>query len=403
MPDLRHRVDIPFEPTGRRGAGCAESRVMNGISAGSLSRRSFLAQAAALAAAGSLARPALGGTGQGIPPVDATFLFVADVHACRMASGLSPNCQQEGKTDAALLRSVAALNAIGEKDWPAEINGIGTGLRSAGSRIGTPLGLVVGGDMTDDGGGQVTQPSEGTQLLQFSQRYQQGVGPDRVHMPVYVGLGNHDLDQNGPPQHVDWYRREMRDYVEINHRAGVFFKPPVPATSYDVDTDCYSWDWGGLHLVQTHRFAGDAGHGAVSSLPWLERDLATYAADRRPVILYQHYGWDVFSTERWNAAKSTFDDDGTGPPHWWSEADRQALLAALKGYNVVGIFHGHQHETPMIYRRDGLDLFKPKAAYMGGFALARVTSDSMDVVLGEATGDNGEVAFTNAFSKRLSF
>ncbi|TIX99503.1 MAG: metallophosphoesterase, partial [Mesorhizobium sp.] len=41
--------------------------------------------------------------------------------------------------------------------------------------------------------------------------------------------------------------------------------------------------------------------------------------------------------------------------------------------------------------------------YMGGFALARVTSDSMDVVLGEATGDNGEVAFTNAFSKRLSF
>lgn len=376
---------------------------MNRISAGSLSRRSFLAQAAAFAAAGALVRPALGGTGQGIPPVDATFLFVADVHACRMASGLSPNCQQEGKTDAALLRSVAALNAIGEKDWPAEINGIATGLRPAGSRIGTPLGLVVGGDMTDDGGGQVTQPSEGTQLVQFSQRYQQGVGPDRVHMPVYVGLGNHDLDQNGPPQHVDWYRREMRDHVEVNHRAGVFFKPPVPVTDYDVDTDCYSWDWGGLHLVQTHRFAGDSGHGAVSGLPWLEQDLATYAADRRPVILYQHYGWDVFSTERWNAAKGTFDDDGTGPPHWWSEADRQALLAALKGYNVIGIFHGHQHETPMIYRRDGLNLFKPKAVYMGGFALARVTSDSMDVVLGEATGDNGEVAFTNAFSKRLSF
>ncbi|RWB26813.1 MAG: metallophosphoesterase [Mesorhizobium sp.] len=402
MPDLRHRVDIPFEPTGRRGAGCAESRVMNRISAGSLSRRSFLAQAAAFAAAGALVRPAFGGTGQGIPPVDATFLFVADVHACRMASGLSPNCQQEGKTDAALLRSVAALNAIGEKDWPAEINGIATGLRSAGSRIGTPLGLVVGGDMTDDGGGQVTQPSEGTQLLQFSQRYQQGVGPDRVHVPVFVGLGNHDLDQNGPPQHVDWYRREMRDYVEVNHRAGVFFKPPVPVTDYDVDTDCYSWDWGGLHLVQTHRFVGDTGHGAVSGLPWLKQDLAAHAADGRPVILFQHYGWDIFSIERWDAAKGTFDDDGTGAPHWWSEADRQALLAALKGYNVIAIFHGHQHETPMMYRSDGLDLFKPKAAYMGGFAVARVTSDSMDIVLGEAVDDHGEVAFTNAFSKSLN-
>ncbi|WP_165848767.1 metallophosphoesterase [Mesorhizobium delmotii] len=375
---------------------------MNRIAAGSLSRRSFLARAAGFAAAGALARPALGQTGQRVPPVDATFLFVADVHACRMASGLSPNCQQEGKTDAALLRSVAALNGVGEKEWPAEINGIATGLRSAGSRIGTPLGLVVGGDMTDDGGGQVTQPSEGTQLLQFSQRYQQGVGPDRVHVPVYVGLGNHDLDQNGPPNHVDWYRREMRDYVEVNHRAGVFFKPPVPVTDYDVDTDCYSWDWGGLHLVQTHRFAGDTGHGAVSGLPWLKQDLAAHAAGGRPVILFQHYGWDVFSIERWDAAKGTFDDDGTGAPHWWSEADRQALLAALKSYNVIGIFHGHQHEIPMIYRSDGLDLIKPKAAYMGGFALARVTSDSLEVVLGQAIGDHGEVAFTNAFSKSLN-
>ncbi|RWO92139.1 MAG: metallophosphoesterase [Mesorhizobium sp.] len=402
MPDLRQRVDIPFAATGRRG-GCAEFHAMNRISAGSLSRRRFLTQGAGLAAAGVLARPALGQTGQRIAPVDATFLFVADVHACRMASGLSPNCQQEGKTDAALLRSVAALNAIGEKHWPAEINGIATSLRSAGSRIGTPLGLVVGGDMTDDGGGQVIQPSEGTQLLQFSQRYQQGVGPDRVHVPVHVGLGNHDLDQNGPPNHVDWYRREMRDYVEVNHRAGVFFKPPVPVTSYDIDTDCYSWDWGGLHLVQTHRFAGDTGHGAVSGLPWLKQDLATYAADGRPVILFQHYGWDVFSIERWDAAKGTFDDEGAGAPHWWSEADRQALLAALRGYNVIGIFHGHQHETAMIYRGDGLDLFKPKAAYMGGFALARVSGDSMDVALGEAVGDHGEVAFTNAFSKSLNF
>ncbi|RWC38171.1 MAG: metallophosphoesterase [Mesorhizobium sp.] len=367
----------------------------------SISRRNLLKQMMGFAAAGALSRPAFSQTGQRVQSIDATFLFIADVHACRMANGLSPNCLQEGKTDAALLRNVAALNGLGDKDWPAEIDGVATGLRSAG-RIGTPLGLVVGGDMTDDGGGQITQPSEGTQLLQFSQRYQQGVGPDRVHMPVYVGLGNHDLDQNGPPHHVDWYRRELRDYVEVNHRAGVFFKPPVPATDYDIDTDCYSWDWGGLHLIQTHRFAGDTGHGAESSLPWLKQDLATYAADGRPVILFQHYGWDIFSIERWDAAKKSYDDDGAGAPHWWSEADRQALLAALKGYNVVGIFHGHQHETPLIYRRDGLDLFKPKAAYMGGFALVRVTSDGMDVVLGEATGDRGEVAFTNAFSKGWS-
>jgi cytolysin (calcineurin-like family phosphatase) len=366
-------------------------------------RRQVLAGMASLGAVGGLGRKARAQQATvAVAPIDATFLFVCDVHACRMASGLSPNCQQEGKTDAALLRNIAALNGLGDKDWPAEIGGVATALRSAGRRIGTPLGLVVGGDMTDDGGGQVTQPSEGTQLLQFSQRYQQGMGPDRVHVPVYAGLGNHDLDQNGPPPHVDWYRRELRDYIEVNHRPGVFFKPAVPATNYDADSDCYSWDWGGLHLVQTHRFAGDIGHGAVSGLPWLKQDLATYAGDGRPVVLFQHYGWDTFSIENWDPAKKTFDDEGSGAPHWWSEADREALVDTLSGYNVVGIFHGHQHETPMIYRRGKLDLFKPKAAYMGGFALVRITNEAMDVVLGEAADDKGGVNFTTAFSKPLT-
>ena len=104
----------------------------------------------------------------------------------------------------------------------------------------------------------------------------------------------------------------------------------------------------------------------------------------------------------WDTAKHKFDDDGAGKAHWWSDADRQALLAALQGYNVVAVFHGHQHQTPMVYQRDGLDLFKPKAAYMGGFALARVTGEAMDVVLAEANGDHGEIVFTNAFSKMLN-
>ena len=374
---------------------------MNACSTLPLSRRTLLKQAAALGIAGA-AGQAFAQSTRAVPPIDATFLFVADIHACRMAKGLSPNCQKEGKTDANLLRNIAALNSLGDTLWPAEIGGVATSLRSAGRPIGTPLGIVVGGDMTDDGGGQVILPSEGTQLLQFSQRYQQGVGPDRVHLPVYVGLGNHDLDQNGPTGHLNWYRRELRDYVEINHRAGVFFKPPVPADNYDVGSDCYSWNWGGLHLVQTHRFAGDTGHGALSSLPWLKQDLAANAADGRLVVLFQHYGWDTFSIEVWDKAQHRFDDSGEGTAHWWSAANREALLEVLKGYNVVGVFHGHQHETPMIYQSDGLDLFKSKAAYMGGFAIARITNQAMDVVLAEASDDHGGVVFTNAFSKTIS-
>ncbi|MGE6785382.1 metallophosphoesterase [Ensifer adhaerens] len=362
-----------------------------------ISRRSFVAGLAGLGAA--LATPRARAA---VPATDATFLFSNDIHACLVSiEGLAPNCAAEGKTDANLLRHVAALNAVHAMRWPATVAGKPSGLASAGREIGKPLGLVLGGDITDDGGGQVRQPREGRQLQQFSSRYQDGAGPGHVHMPVYVGLGNHDLDQDGPPPHVDWYRRELRDYVELNHRQTVFYMPPVPVTNYDPLSDCYSWDWGGLHVVQLQRFGGDQTKGAVNALPWLKQDLASYAGDGRPVILFQHYGWDAFSTEVWDAKAGTFDNEGDGAPHWWSVDERQALLDVIKGSNVIGLFHGHQHETAMIYRQGGIDLFKPKAAYMGGFAIARVTDGFMDVVLAEAGAAHGEVVFTDAFSRRL--
>jgi len=332
---------------------------------------------------------------------DATFVFAGDIHACRIGSGLSPHCEEEGKTDASLRRHIAALNRLPEMRWPRNVGGAPSRLASAGSTIGKPLGLVIGGDMTDDGGGQVTLPEEGRQLLQFSHRYQEGTGPDHIHFPVYAGLGNHDLDQDGPPPHVDWYRRELRDYVELEHRPSVVFHPPVPADNYDVESDSYSWDWGGLHLVQAHRFAGDRNKGAASGLPWLKADLAANAADGRPVVLFQHYGWDKFSLERWDPQAGTFTDQGSGAPHWWSEAEREALLSAVAGYNVIGIFHGHEHDTPMIYQAHRLDVFKPVASFKGGFALVRVTTAFMDVVLAQAHPPRGDIVFTNAFSKPI--
>jgi len=357
-----------------------------------VTRRRLLASLAACAFAASGPR-----TGAAQDDGAITFLFTSDIHACRMETGLSPHCREEGKTDANLRSHVNGLNALAGTPWPTEIAGAPSGLSCAGQPIDAPQGLVIGGDVTDDGGGQTTQPAEGTQLLQFSQRYQQGVGENRLHMPVYVGLGNHDLDQDGPAPHQNWYRRELRDYVEANHRPSVIFHPLVPVDNYDSQSDCYSWNWGRLHLVQAHRFAGDRNKGAVGSLPWLEQDLQTFAGDGRPVVLFQHYGWDPFSIEHWDAARRTFDDDGTGAPHWWSEEERTALLAVLDGYNVVGLFHGHEHDTPMIYRQGSVDLFKPRAAFKGGFGLVRVAAGTMDVAIGEITPDGPR--FTNALSK----
>jgi cytolysin (calcineurin-like family phosphatase) len=361
-----------------------------------LSRRRLLAGATA----SLLLRPTLAPAQGARPATDATFVFVNDIHACRTSEGLSPNCREEGKTDESLLRHVRAINALPKTLWPEAIDGVETGLRSRGQPIEPPFGVIVGGDMTDDGGGQRAEPEEGYQLLQFSQRYEQGSGDDQVHFPVYAGLGNHDLDQDGGPGKVDWYRRELRDYVELKHRPGVFFTPTVPAGSYDVASDSYSWNWGGLHLVQMHRFGGDTNKGAQSGLGWLTRNLADQAADGRPVVLFQHYGWDAFSTERWDPDAVTFDQHGAGKPHWWTEEERQALLDVVQGYNIVGIFHGHEHDRVMIYREAGIDLFKPRAAYLGGLAVVRVTDGFMDVAIGEAD-EAGGVRFVRAFSKEL--
>lgn len=362
-----------------------------------IERRNLLKAGLGVGLAATLPSP--GRATKAYPPVDVTFLVTSDVHACRIGDSLGPRCQDQGKTDENLLRHVRALNGIGSKVWPAEVGGKPSGLAAAGQPISRPAGLIVCGDVTDYGGGETTDRRVGPQLLQFSSRYQQGTGPERVHFPVYVGLGNHDLDMDAAPPGIDYYRDQLRDYVQMNHKPSAFFKAPVPVDNYDSASDSYSWNWGGLHLVQANRYIGDTEKNMPSNLEWLRRDLKAYASDGRPVIIFQHYGWDRFSMERWSPEKGTFTLDGSGPFHWWSDESRMAMQLLLADYNVLGVFHGHEHNEAMIYKSPRFDVFKAKAAYLGGFSLVRITNTVMDVVIGEASGNEGEVLFTNAFSK----
>jgi cytolysin (calcineurin-like family phosphatase) len=382
----------------------------NGRGGVAVSRRTLVTGfAAALATAPATRAPGAAGR------FDVTFLFTSDVHACRMAHGLSPHCKDEGKTDHALRRHVAGMNRVHHHRWPKAIHGAPTGLHGAGEPMTQPLGLVIGGDMTDDGGGQVAHPGgplpqpgqpkllpgDGRQLVQFSEHYRQAASGDSIRFPAYLGLGNHDLDQDGPTGAFDWYREELRDYVKLNHRRAPGYRPPAPVASYDDQSDCYSWDWGELHLVQAHRHAGDTAKGAVDSLPWIARDLAERASDGRPVIVIQHYGWDPFSAERWDPALKTFTATGAGPPHWWGEDEWQAMREALRPYNVIAVLHGHEHENTLHYRWRGLDVIKPRAGFLGGFAILRITDRFMDVVFAEVTDAAGDLRFTKAFAKKM--
>jgi cytolysin (calcineurin-like family phosphatase) len=50
----------------------------------------------------------------------------------------------------------------------------------------------------------------------------------------------------------------------------------------------------------------------------------------RPVVLFQHYGWDEW---------------GLG---WWSEKERDALASTIRDRNVVAVFWGHTHSVQRI-------------------------------------------------------
>ena len=55
----------------------------------------------------------------------------------------------------------------------------------------------------------------------------------------------------------------------------------------------------------------------------------------------------------------------------------------------------------MIYNREGYDIFKPVAAFLGGLALVRITDTFMDVALAKAGESPADLVFTHAFSKRF--
>src|SRR5262249_21662050 len=132
--------------------------------------------------------------------------------------------------------------------WPTSIDGQSTGF--VGGPIAAPRGVVLVGDITGWG----TAPLE---IPTFRHYFAAGAPPDSIDFPAYVGLGNHDVDSaDRSPNVAAAYRAMYWEYVDSRHRGP---GAPVPTTAFDDASHNYSWDWDGVHLVQTHRFAGDVG------------------------------------------------------------------------------------------------------------------------------------------------
>ena len=274
---------------------------------------------------------------------DFTFFVVGDTHVGDTARGLcSPTSAYKVMT--------TMVNTVGSSGllWPDFDDGAGGFLFSKhGQPIGDPRAIVLTGDMTHRGGdSELTSFSPERRAFQdyWDERRASSSNSPSVKFTVYPGFGNHDRitcgthERNFFETFVDFFstqswwddnvncpiRRDTKNDIMDDYMVGRM--KDRPGVNFDENTNNYSWDWGPFHLVQGNTWAGDN-----DNLTWLTSDLAAHAVGK-PVILFQHYGWESFSQN----------------DEWWTDAERVAFHDLLAQYTVLAIFTGHSH-TPFYY------------------------------------------------------
>lgn len=230
-----------------------------------------------------------------------TFLVAADLHY-----GGSMNARKINR------EMVMAMNAVGGQNLPEEL-----GLKG---KVNTPRGVVVLGDIVDDGNSSEVEKFWQEYVADFGLK-----GDQLLAYPVYEGFGENDGSSSG--------------LVRANLRSRNRLRPGVRSIS--ADGQHYSWDWGKVHFVHLNLYPGSVGEEYLNiwrrrvsgdarypkhSLEFLVEDLRrNVGGSGRPVVIFQHYGFDS-----WSEA-------------WWTQKERAAFLQAIQPYNVIAIFWGHAH------------------------------------------------------------
>jgi hypothetical protein len=232
--------------------------------------------------------------------LDATFLAFSDTHfgygsserdlfGARKDALRSPTGTQQVNA-----RAIEAMNEIPGRPWPEQLGGV----------IGKPRGLLISGDLTEDG--------QAWQWHDFARYYGLDGRDGLVRYPVFEGHGNHD---------------KQGDYVvlkRIRQRHG---------------GTVYAFDWDDLHVV----CLGEAPDRA--ELAWLARDLAEIG-QQRPVLIYFHF-----------PLQGPYAED-----NWFGRGDyRDRFAETITGYNVIAVVHGHYHASGR-YRWRSWDVYNVGAA-----------------------------------------
>ncbi|RPI61349.1 MAG: hypothetical protein EHM48_05785, partial [Planctomycetaceae bacterium] len=234
-------------------------------------------------------------------------------------------------------RQIEHMNAIPGTPYPAAIGG----------KVGQPLGVLLAGDMTNTG--------DSEQWRTFTTLYGLTGKEGLLKYPIYECVGNHDRAAFLPQQKLF-----IKGFVdgEVSKRHGGL---------------SYSWEWNGVRFICLSMYPN------ADNIRWLQDGLAGVGRET-PVVIYFHYSI-------------------TGPySEWWSEKEKDAFAKSIEGYNIVGIFHGHYHNS-YAYKWRGFDVFDTGSArhYPHCFMVVHITDKTMSA----ASWDWGNRRWYGIFTKQF--
>jgi cytolysin (calcineurin-like family phosphatase) len=235
---------------------------------------------------------------------DVTFISTSDCHYRETEHKL-------GHHNDLNRASIEEMNRITSVDWPDKLGG---------GKITKPRGVVVLGDLIDDGDMKTSAAQFRLFVADFGLDGTDGV----LKYPVFEGWGNHD----GPPKGKE--RNGFSSQAQIRQRNQIRKQKGLISNLSDNGLH-YSWDWDDVHFVQLNLYPADqqrAGvryspdwHDPQGSLSFLKKDLAEKVGQSgRAVVLMSHCGFDT---------------------DWWVTADWQELYDAVNQYNIVLYLYGH--------------------------------------------------------------
>lgn len=241
-------------------------------------------------------------------PRNVTFVATSDVHYDAF--------ENEDRNDR-VRDTLRVLNTVTNLAWPEQWGGEG---------IAAPRGVVVLGDVIDDGD-RVYQGKHQTprQFYQFAADFGLDGTDGLLNYPVFETWGNHDGPPVGSEKFGFSFQARLKERNLQRQKKGWL-------ANLSENGLHYSWDWDDVHFVSLGIYPADkqnplipryspVWHDPQRALTFLKQDLAKCVGQSgRPVILMSHCGFDT---------------------DWWHTNDWRAVYETAKNFHVVAYLYGH--------------------------------------------------------------